>query len=60
MKTIELTEGDYILKDNSAWIQIRGFAIRIYDNGVGVGADIYRNGKEMEDPLAEAYVEEEE
>lgn len=43
----ELKDDDYVLIDGAAWIEVKGFAIRLAatDNGVSMAA--YRSGDEM-------------
>ena len=60
-----LKEGDYTLADGAAWIALDGLSIRITRQPGGIGRDgrpltvpsiavtVYRDGQEMEDPLAE-------
>ena len=53
---MELKEGDYELVDGAAWFTVKGAAVRIHSADEGVVVDIYRNGAEMEDAVASAYV----
>jgi hypothetical protein len=52
---INLTDGDYLLSDGAAWLEVKNFAIRIHSTDEGVSVDIYRNGDEMADAIASAY-----
>lgn len=45
---------DYILT-NSAWLEIKGFAIRIHSTDEGVAVDIYKNKCEDNGAIASAY-----
>lgn len=53
--TIPLDDQDYILTDGGAWLEVKGFAIRIHSTDEGVVVDIYKNGKEMEEAIASTY-----
>lgn len=49
-------DGDYTLVDGAGWFATGGFAIRIYTTDEEVRVDIYKDGDEMSQPLAGAYV----
>jgi hypothetical protein len=63
-----LKDGDYTLAEGAAWIALDGLSIRLTRQLGGIGWDgrlltvpsisvtVYRDGKEMEDPLAELNV----
>jgi hypothetical protein len=52
---MNLKDGDYTLEEGAAWIIVKGFSIRILSaNGV-VMVDVYKEGKEMDLPIASAY-----
>lgn len=52
---MELQDGDYVLADGAAWLQVRGFAVRIFHTGDGVRVSVCENGKEY-DTLGEVFV----
>lgn len=54
-KTCALKDGDYLLKDGAAWLEVDGFSIRVARTDEGVAVDIYKNGHEMEDAIASTY-----
>ena len=56
MSAIELPDGDYILSEGAAWIEVKGLAIRIFHDGEGVLVSVYRNGHEGDCPLEEMSV----
>ena len=49
--TIPLDDQDYILTDGGAWLEVKDFAIRILSTKQGLTIDVYRNGRELEDPI---------
>lgn len=53
--SIELIDQDYELIDGGAWIETKGFTIRILDTDEGVVVDIYKAGREMDSPIASTY-----
>ena len=55
MSTVNLSDDDmYVLTDGSAWIDVKGFAIRIHSTDEGVVVDIF-NAKELEtEPFIES------
>lgn len=53
---MDIPEGDHKLINNSAWIEVKGFAIRIASTDEGVVVDIYESGSELNDALASTYV----
>jgi hypothetical protein len=50
-----LSDGDYTLTDGAAWLEVKGFAVRVLSTCEGVAVDIYRNKHEDEDALASCY-----
>ena len=47
-----IKDGDYVLKDGCAWVEVGGVAFRLISIIPGrVHVDAYESGKEMEDPL---------
>lgn len=52
----EIEDGDYILKDGCAWIEVGGFSIRIrYTKEQGVSCLIFKVGEEDLDIIDSAY-----
>ena len=49
--TIPLYDQDYILAEEGAWVEVKDFAIRILSTKQGLTIDVYRNGRELEDPI---------
>lgn len=50
-----LTDGDYILTDNAAWLTVKNFSIRIQGTDEGVVVDVYALGHENDDTIASTY-----
>jgi hypothetical protein len=50
----KIKDGDYILKDGSAWLEVKDFAIRIHATDEGVAIDVYKN-KEEEEAITSCY-----
>ena len=48
-----LKDGDYILSDNAAWIEVGQYAIRVRMDSEDecLWVDVYQSGKECEDAL---------
>lgn len=52
---MNIKDGDYILEDGHAWLETGAFSVRIANIGNDICVDIYRNGHEMDAPLASCY-----
>ena len=50
-----LEDSDYRLTDGAGWFAVKGFAIRINSTDEGVVVDVYKNGAEMDTPIASTY-----
>ena len=50
-----IKDGDYILKDGKAWLEVKGFAIWVRATDEGVVVDIYKNEYELGESLASTY-----
>lgn len=50
-----IKDGDYILKDGKAWLEVKGFAIWVRATDEGVVVDIYKNEDELGESLASTY-----
>lgn len=50
-----IKNGDYILKDGKAWLEVKGFAIWVRATDEGVVVDIYKNEDELGESLASTY-----
>jgi hypothetical protein len=50
-----LNDGDYLLADNAAWIEVKGFAIRIRAGDDGLSVVVYRSGAEDEPAITETW-----
>ena len=50
-----IKDGDYILKDGKAWLEVKGFAIWVRATDEGVVVDIYKNENELGESLASTY-----
>jgi hypothetical protein len=51
----ELKDGDYVLTEGAGWFTVKGFAIRILSTDEGIVVDVYRDGNEMDSPIASTY-----
>jgi hypothetical protein len=51
----KIDDGDYELTDGCAWLEAKGFAIRIYTTDEGVVVDIYKKGNEGDAAIASTY-----
>lgn len=52
---LNLSEGDYVLVDEAAWLTIKGFAVWVRSTDEGIVIDVFKNGSEMDDPIAGTY-----
>lgn len=50
-----IRDGDYVLAEGAAWLEVKNFAIRVCSTDEGVVVDVYKNGEEMNDVIASAY-----
>ena len=51
-----IRDGDYLLKDGAAWIEVNGIAFRILGRGRNKATiEAYVSGKEMEDSISMSY-----
>ena len=55
MKT-NIPDGDYVLEEGAAWIEVKNAAIRIISTDEGVIVDIYKSGEEFNESIAGCYV----
>ena len=53
---MNLSDGDYVLTDGAAWLEVRGFAVRIRATPAGLIVDVYKAGEEMEGALNSLFV----
>jgi hypothetical protein len=54
---MNLIDGDYVLTEGAAWVEVQGFAARIRANSSGLAVDVYKSGAEGEDTLASICLE---
>lgn len=52
---VHVQDGDYVLADGAAWLEVKNFAIRVYSTDEGVVVDVYKNGDEINGVIASAY-----
>lgn len=50
-----LPDGDYILAEGAAWLELKNFSIRVAKTDEGVVVDVFRKGAEMEESIASTY-----
>ena len=55
MSATKLPDGDYILEDGAAWIEVKCFAVRLYHDGMGLRVSVCTNGQEY-DTIKDMYV----
>ena len=55
---MKLKDGDYVLSEGAAWIEVGKYAIRIRttQKGDGIGIEVFQNGKEFNDPVDQCWV----
>jgi len=54
---MNLSDGDYVLSEGAAWLEVQGFAVRIRATPAGLIVDVYKSGEEMEGALNSLFVE---
>lgn len=54
---MNLIDGDYVLTEGAAWVEVQGFAVRIRATPAGLIVDVYESGEEMEGALNSLFVE---
>lgn len=52
---MNLPDADYVLTDGAAWIEVKGFAIRIISTDEGIIVDVYAKGQEDNGPITTTY-----
>jgi hypothetical protein len=52
---MNLKDDDYTLTEGAAWFAVKGFAIRILSTDEGVVVDVWKDGGEMDSPIASTY-----
>ena len=52
---MKLPDADYVLTEGAAWIEVKGFSIRIMSTDEGVIVDVYAKNKENDGPIAATY-----
>lgn len=56
---MELKDGDYKLAEDAAWIEVGGLAVRLAYQDGSLAIGVYKNGREMEDPVFAIELEDE-
>ena len=56
---MNLKDDDYTLEEGAAWFTVKGFSIRILSTDEGVVVDIWKDGGEMDSPIASTYAHDE-
>lgn len=51
----KLKDGDYILEDEKAWFDIKGFTVWVRATDEGIVVDIYQKDKVLHDSIASTY-----
>ena len=57
---MNLKDDDYVLEEGAAWFDVEGFSVRILSVSEGLWIAVYKNGEEMEDPVASTFAYNEE
>lgn len=52
---MNLKDDDYVLEEGAAWFTVEGFSVRILSVDEGLWIAVYKNGEEMEDPVASTF-----
>ena len=55
-----LSDGDYLLSEGKAWIEVGPFAVRIQKTDEGIVVDVYPNGAEDAQSIVSCYAYDEE
>lgn len=51
-----IKDDDYVLEENAAWIETRGFAVRIRATDDGLSIEVFKSGAEYEPIDAPVFV----
>ena len=54
---MNLSDGDYVLTEGAAWVEVQGFAVRVRITSEGLVLDVYQSGQEASGPIDSFYVE---
>jgi hypothetical protein len=54
---MNLSDGDYVLTEGAAWVEVQGFAVRVRTTSEGLVLDVYQSGQEASGPIDSLYVE---
>lgn len=54
---MNLPDGDYILTEGAAWVEVQGFAVRIRATAEGLSVEVYPSGQEAGGELGSLFVE---
>ena len=52
-----ISDKDYILKDERAWLEVDGFSIRVAKINSGLTIKVFKNGEEGITPIDEMFVD---
>jgi hypothetical protein len=52
---MNLKDDDYTLTEGVAWFTVKSFSIRILSTDEGVVVDVWKDGGEMDSPIASTY-----
>lgn len=56
---MNIKDGDYILEDEAAWIEVGGLVVRLAYQDSSLSIGVYKTGREMEDPVFAIELEDE-
>ena len=53
---MKLLDGDYLLAEGAAWLEVQGFAVRVRATPKGLSVEVYKNGQEASGELDSLFV----
>ena len=53
---MKLLDGDYILAEGAAWLEVQGFAVRVRATPKGLSVEVYQSGQEAGGELDSLFV----
>ena len=56
---MNIKDGDYVLEDEAAWLEVGRFAVRLAYQDGSLSIGVYKTGREMEDPVFAIELEDE-
>ena len=53
---MKLLDGDYVLAEGAAWLEVQGFAVRVRATPKGLSIEVYKSGQEASGELDSLFV----